>query len=51
LKQIGVSEYRELIVPPYSVFFRTRGKRSGIIAVLDRRRDLGELLIERALRA
>jgi toxin ParE1/3/4 len=50
LKQIGVSEYRELIIPPYSVFFRVRGKRLGIIAVLDRRRDLGELLIERALR-
>lgn len=51
LKQIGVSEYRELIISPYSVFFRVRGKRLGIIAVLDRRRDLGELLIERVLRA
>ena len=51
LKQIGVSEYRELIFSPYSVFFRIRGKQLGIIAVLDRRRDLGELLIGRVLRA
>lgn len=50
LKRIGVLEYHELIVSPYSVFFRIRGKQLGIIAVFDRRRDLGELLIERALR-
>jgi toxin ParE1/3/4 len=50
LKRIGVSEYRELIVSPYSVFFRLRGKRLGIVTVLDRRRDLEELLIQRTLR-
>ncbi len=51
LKQIGVSEYRELIVSPYSVFFKIRENCLGIIAVLDRRRDLGELLIARTLRS
>ena len=51
LKKLGVSEYHELIVSPYSVFFRVRGKRVGIVAVLDRRRDLEELLVQRALRA
>ena len=51
LKGIGVIEYRELIVSPYSVFFRVRGKRLGIVAVLDRRRDLEELLVRRALRS
>ena len=51
LRQIGVSEYHELIVSPYSVFFRVSGKQVGIVAVLDRRRDLEELLVQRALRA
>ena len=51
LRQIGVSEYRELIVAPYSVFFRVARKQVGIVAVLDRRRDLEELLVQRALRA
>lgn len=51
LKKLGLSEYHEMIVSPYSVFFRVRGKRVGIVAVLDRRRDLEEVLIQRALRA
>jgi plasmid stabilization system protein ParE len=51
LRKLGVSEYRELIISPYGVFFRVRGKRVGIVAVLDRRRDLEELLVQRALRA
>ena len=50
LREIGVSEYHELLVAPYSVFFRVYQKSVGIIAVLDRRRNLEELLVERALR-
>jgi toxin ParE1/3/4 len=50
LSELGVREYRELIIPPYSVFFRIRGRTAGILAVLDRRRDLEEILIQRALR-
>jgi plasmid stabilization system protein ParE len=49
LKRIGIREYRELIVAPYSIFFRTRGHVVGIVGVLDRRRDLQEILIRRAL--
>ncbi len=50
LKKLGVAEYHELIVAPYSVFYRIHGKTVGIVAVLDRRRDLEELLVQRALR-
>ena len=50
LKKLGVREYRELIVRPYSVFFRIRGRTVGIVGVLDRRRDLEEVLVRRALR-
>ncbi len=50
LKRIGVSEYRELIVSPYSVFFRIRERTVGIVGIVDRRRDLAELLVQRVLR-
>ena len=50
LKKLGVCEYRELIISPYSVFFRITGHTVGIIGVLDRRRDLEEILIQRVLR-
>ncbi len=51
LRKIGVTEYRELIIPPYSVFFRVRGSTLGIVGVLDRRRDLEEILLQRVLMA
>lgn len=51
LKRVGVFEYRELTVSPYSIFFRTRGMSLAIVAVLERRRDLEELLIKRSLRS
>ena len=50
LRKLGVREYRELIISPYSVFFRITGRTIGILAVLDRRRDLEEIVIQRALR-
>ena len=50
LKRIGVRKYHELIVSPYSVFFVIEGVHVAIVAVFDRRRDLEELLIQRALR-
>lgn len=50
LKRLGISGYHELVVSPYGVFFRIRGNRAGIIAILDRRRDLEEFLVQRILR-
>jgi toxin ParE1/3/4 len=50
LKSVGVTEYRELIVSPYRVFFRIDDRDVGIIGVLDGRRDLEETLVRRAMR-
>ncbi len=50
LSKLGLREYRELVISPYSVFFRITGRTVGILAVLDRRRDLQEIVIQRALR-
>jgi plasmid stabilization system protein ParE len=50
LKSVGVTEYRELIVSPYRVFFRIYENEVGVVGVLDGRRDLEETLIRRAMR-
>ena len=50
-RKLGITEYRELIITPYSVFFRVSENAIGIVGVLDRRRDLEELLLHRILRS
>jgi len=50
LKALGVTEYREWIVNPYRVCFRLVGRDVVLLAILDGRRNVEDLLIERALR-
>jgi plasmid stabilization system protein ParE len=47
LREIGVSEYREILVYPYRVFFRVSGHVVGVVGVIDGRRDIEEILIMR----
>jgi toxin ParE1/3/4 len=49
LERFGIRSYREFIATPYRVFFRVEGGRVYILAVLDARRDLEQLLIHRLL--
>jgi plasmid stabilization system protein ParE len=49
LKRFGVHEYRELVVSPYRILFRIIGQVVAILGVLDGRRELSELLLNRAL--
>lgn len=49
LKDIGLTEYRELISTPYRIFYRITGRLVSILGVLDGRRDLEEILIRRAI--
>lgn len=49
LHDIGLLEYREIIEPPYRLVFRIAGGQVAILAVLDSRRDLEELLVQRAI--
>ena len=46
---IGLFEYREIIERPYRLVFRIVDQEVVILAILDSRRDLGELLIQRAI--
>ncbi|MGN6109455.1 MAG: type II toxin-antitoxin system RelE/ParE family toxin [Kofleriaceae bacterium] len=51
LRDRGVTEYRELIAAPYRVVFRIDDHDVWVVAIVDGRRDLEELLYERARRA
>ncbi len=49
LRDLGLAEYREVVDRPYRLVFRIVDRQVVILAVLDSRRDLEELLVQRAL--
>ena len=50
LEAEGIETYRELLVGPYRLMFAVRQSEVVLLTAVDGRRDLGELLLERALR-
>ena len=50
LAALGISEIRESILPPYRIFFRLQDQRATLLGILDSRRNLEELILQRALR-
>ena len=50
LAAIDVRTYREVIVAPWRIIYRISGKTVYVLAVIDGRRNLEDLLLERFLR-
>ena len=50
LAELDVRIYRELLISPYRLLYRIDGKTVFVMAVLDGRRDLRQILSERLLR-
>jgi len=50
LKHLDVLTYRELIVRPWRIIYRFDAQRVYVLGVLDGRRDLASLLLERLTR-
>jgi plasmid stabilization system protein ParE len=50
LKAVDVLQYRELIEPPWRIIYRIEPDQVMVLAVLDGRRDLRSLLLERLVR-
>jgi addiction module RelE/StbE family toxin len=50
LGRLHIRQYRELVVPPYRVVYRVRGRRALVLAVLDARRSLEDILLDRLIR-
>ncbi len=48
LRERGVTAFRELQLAPYRVIYRIAAREVWIVAVVDGRRDLTDLLLERA---
>ena len=46
----GLAVWRELIVRPYRMLYRIEGQTVYVLAVLDSRRDLEDVLLERLVR-
>ena len=49
LRTEGLEMYRELLVSKYRILFRVRARDVVLLGILDGRRDLAELLIQRAM--
>ena len=49
LKAHGILSYRELIISPWRVIYRTSDRKVYVLAVIDSRRSMNEILIERFL--
>jgi plasmid stabilization system protein ParE len=50
LADTGLTSFRELVDSPYRILYRIAEKEVLVLAVLDGRRDLEDLLLERLLR-
>ena len=50
LERIGVFEYREILVKVYRIIYQIIGKAVFIHCILDGRRDVQEILLQRILR-
>ncbi len=50
LQFVGINQYHEMIVKPWRLIYRLEGRRVLIVAVLDSRRDLEDLLLQRLTR-
>ena len=50
LDVFGIQVYRELVVPPWRIVYRIDGGTVLVLAVVDSRRNLEDLLLDRFLR-
>ena len=46
----GIGHYRELIIPPWRVIYRFSGEAVYFLSVLDSRRNVEDILLERLIR-
>jgi plasmid stabilization system protein ParE len=51
LGRLGTKEYRELILAPWRILYRIRSRQVEIMAVLDSRRNVEDLLLQRLTRS
>ncbi len=50
LKRISITNYRELIMNPWRIMYRTENETIYIVAVIDGRRNIEDVLLRRNIR-
>jgi hypothetical protein len=50
LDELGIRNWRELVVSPWRVIYRIEGRMVFVASVLDGRRDVEDILMQRLLR-
>lgn len=50
LRKRGISRYREVLAAPFRIIYRVNDRHVHVLAIVDHRRDLTQLLLERARR-
>jgi addiction module RelE/StbE family toxin len=50
LAAFGIHAFREIVVEPYRIIYRVRGREVLVLAVFDGRRDLEDILLDRLVR-
>ena len=50
LAAMGVHLYRELVVAPWRIIYRISGRTAYVLAVVDGRRNLEDVLLDRLVR-
>jgi plasmid stabilization system protein ParE len=49
LQEQGITQYHELIIPPWRIIYRVSEKRVYVLAVLDSRRSVEDILLRRLI--
>jgi len=49
LAAMGIRDILEIVIPPYRILYKTQGTNVHILACIDSRRDLDQILIRRSL--
>ena len=50
LKEHGIFQYRELIIPPWRMIYRISEEQVYVLSVIDSRRNVEDVLLERLVR-
>jgi toxin ParE1/3/4 len=49
LKDQGITQYRELIIPPWRIIYRVSDQKVYVMSVLDSRRNIEDILLKRLI--
>lgn len=49
LREQGISQYRELIIPPWRMIYRISEKTVHVLSVLDSRQNIEDILLKRLI--